>query len=52
MLHSDIDGSKPKVERKLESRDHHNVQDILGAKPRLAVVRKVVHNQTYEDVSK
>ena len=51
MLVDDIEGAKPKIKRVLETRDHYKVDDIEGARPKPALNRKVLHDQTYGDVT-
>ena len=47
----DIDGSKPKIKRKLETRDSYNINDILGARPKPPPQRKDLHDQHFNDVT-
>lgn len=46
----DIVGSKPRVERYMETRDHYNVKDIDGASPKKSFSRSFYHDQEFKDV--
>lgn len=46
----DIAGSKPRVERYMETRDNYNVKDIDGAQPKESLKRNFKHDQEYKDV--
>jgi hypothetical protein len=41
---ADIEGCKPRVERKLAQRDNYDISDIQGAKPKKPLSRGVVHD--------
>jgi hypothetical protein len=47
----DIEGCKPRKEKQVAQRDTYNINDIDGAKPKKSLVRKSVHDQTYQDVT-
>jgi hypothetical protein len=51
MAIDDIPGSKPKIVKKLQTRDSYTCNDIDGAKPKIPFARKTVHDQTYNDVT-
>jgi hypothetical protein len=44
MAIDDIEGCKPRVEKKMATRDTYSINDIDGAKPKMAMVRRSVHD--------
>jgi hypothetical protein len=48
---ADIEGCKPRVEKKLAQRDNYNISDIDGAKPKKPLTRTIVHDQVFNDVT-